>query len=513
MMRSMFAGVSGLRNHQIRMDVIGNNIANVNTMGFKSSRVSFQEVFNQTIRGASAPMGQRGGTNPQQVGLGMTVASIDTFQVQGNLQLTGKMTDLAVQGNGFFIMNQDGKRVYTRAGNFDLDSQGYLIDPGSGMRVQGWMADATGALPVRDENHLSDIQVPVGQPIAAIATDLVEYSGNLNAAAATGDQWTTSVDVFDSKGQAHAISLTFTKQDPAVAPNTWAVQASSAEDGVIVSSPAGWQVAFDTSGQTPTVTNGTGFGVAFANSTTNVPFSGATYDATLDAAVTAGDLSCSQNVTVTDVNGANHTVTMTFTRPNTTSTTWTVTPSSAGTAYAPASWQVSDVAGTWVSSVSNYDLCVMTPAPTDPMTVDLDLSAITQFAAKATAGASERNGYTSGALESFTVDAAGTITGVYSNGLTKIVGQVGLSNFSNPAGLLKLGSNVYGESNNSGLKQIGEPGTAGRGVIAPGSLEMSNVDLSQEFTNMIITQRGFQANSRIITTSDEMLQELVNLKR
>lgn len=434
MMRSMFAGVSGLRNHQIRMDVIGNNIANVNTMGFKASRVSFQEVFNQTIRGASAPYGQRGGTNPQQVGLGMTVASIDTFQTQGNLQLTGKMTDLAIQGNGFFIMNQDGKRVYTRSGNFDLDSDGYLIDPGSGMRVQGWTADSAGVLPVRDENHLSDIRVPVGQPIAAMATSQVAYSGNLDGSAPIYDAanpdprstWATSVDVYDGKGQSHPISITFRK----AAANQWSFIIAPSESALTVGG----------AGLTPT----------------------------------------------TPPDPAGVTGTITF------------NPDGSFSATAPSPIAL------------HFDTTTLGNGTFD---TTLDLSKVTQYASKPTASATSRNGYPMGALETFTIDASGTITGVYSNGLTQTIGQVGLANFSNPAGLLKMGANVYSESNNSGLKQIGEPGTAGRGVIAPGSLEMSNVDLSQEFTNMIITQRGFQANSRIITTSDEMLQELVNLKR
>ncbi|MGE5559975.1 MAG: flagellar hook protein FlgE [Chloroflexota bacterium] len=433
MMRSMFAGVSGLRNHQIRMDVIGNNIANVNTMGFKASRVSFQEVFNQTIRGASAPYGLRGGTNPQQVGLGMTVASIDTFQVQGNLQLTGKMTDLAIQGNGFFIMNEDGKRVYTRSGNFDLDSEGYLINPGNGMRVQGWTADNTGALPVRDENHLSDIRIPVGQPIAALATDDFSYSGNLDASVPVGTTWATSVDIFDGKGQVHPLSITFTK----VANNVWDYTIGAPEAGI----------------PDPTVTATAG---AFA-----------------------------------------------------TDPTWPVLAANQGRIVFSADGSF-DAASNPTEVTIDLDLSSIGTAD---ISTTIQLSDLTQYASKSTASAASRNGYPMGALETFTIDASGTITGVYSNGLTQTIGQVGLANFSNPAGLLKKGDNVYVESNNSGLKQIGEPGTAGRGVIAPGSLEMSNVDLSQEFTNMIITQRGFQANSRIITTSDEMLQELVNLKR
>ncbi|MHB8757133.1 MAG: flagellar hook-basal body complex protein, partial [Bacillota bacterium] len=218
MMRSMYAGVSGLRNHQIRMDVIGNNIANVNTVGFKAGRVNFQEIFNQTIRGASSPTGSRGGTNPQQVGLGMGLSSIDTLQTQGNLQTTGKMTDLAIQGNGFFVLNADGNLAYTRDGAFDLDANGNLINPSNGMKVQGWLADAAGAFPAKNPNTIRDIQIPVGQSIAAATTADVAFAKNLDAATAAAGTYVTSIDVFDSLGARRSVTMTFTKAAP---PNEW----------------------------------------------------------------------------------------------------------------------------------------------------------------------------------------------------------------------------------------------------------------------------------------------------
>lgn len=404
MMRSMFAGVSGLRNHQIRMDVIGNNIANVNTVGFKTSRVTFQEVFSQMIRGAGSPTPEQGGTNPQTVGLGMSVAGIDVQHTQGNLQTGGKMTDLAVQGGGFFVLERAGQLSYTRAGAFDVDGLGYLVNPADGSRVLGWSATA-GVLPLADRSGLGPIVISPGQTVPATATDAITFARNLDASGAVGAQHVISIDVYDSLGSRHNMTLTYAKTGT----NAWS------------------------------------------------------WTATVGAA-TVG------------------TGTLTF------ADTGELTGSTGGP-------------------------ITFSPTGAAPMSITPDFDAMSQYAAASTATATGRNGYVMGSLESFSIDNTGTITGVFSNGETMILAQVALVSFANPAGLVSRGGGSYAESNNSGVPQLGAPGTGGRGSIAPNSLEMSNVDLSQEFTNMIVTQRGFQANSRIITTSDEMLQELVNLKR
>ncbi len=406
MMRSLFAGVSGLRTEQVAMDVIGNNIANVNTVGFKSSRVTFRELFSQTLRGASEPTTDRGGTNPQQVGLGTALGNIDVLFTQGNLQTTGKDTDLAIQGGGFFVVKAGQNTYYTRAGAFGLDAQGYLIDPGTGYRVQGWTANG-GVFPTKDEKNLTDLQIPVGQPVQAQPTANMQYSYNLDASAATGTTYTTKRDVYDSLGTSHTVEITFTKTGN----NAWSWTASV--DGT--SGAGSGSITFDSTGK-----------------------------------ITGGQTG---TVTATLTNGAN------------------------------------------------------------PLNVTVDFSAITQFAGPTTVEATYRDGFPMGTLQQFTIDQSGVITGVYSNGYSQPLGQVAVALFSNPSGLLKAGDNMYSSSNNSGLEQIGEPGTGGRGAVAPGTLEMSNVDLAQEFIEMITTQRGFQANSRVITTSDEMLQELANIKR
>jgi flagellar hook protein FlgE len=403
----MFSGVSGLRNHQVRMDVIGNNIANVNTVGFKAGRVTFQEIFSQVIRGVSSPDEDLGGINPQQVGLGMAVSSIDTLFTQGNLQMTGKMTDLALQGNGFFVLADGGQTAYTRSGAFDVDGAGYLIDPASGRRVLGWIADG-GILPPGDASNLAPVRITSGQSLPAKATSAFAYGGNLDASASVGDKHVTSTEVIDSLGARHTAVVTFEK----TAANQWSW---SAQVGELVLGGGTGTLTFGPSGALTASTGGP----------------------------------------------------ITFT-PGTGADSLSLTP--------------------------NFD-------------------GLHQYASSSTAGAVSRDGYGVGALVSFTIDSTGTITGIFSNDVTLPLAQVAMACFANPAGLINRGGGIYTSSNNSGVPQIGAAGTSSRGQIAPGTLEMSNVDLSQEFTNMIVTQRGFQANSRMISTSDEMLQELVNLKR
>ena len=405
MMRSMFAGVSGLRNHQTRMDVIGNNIANVNTVGFKSSRVTFRQLFSQTLRGASRPGTARGGTNPIQIGLGSTLGSISPVFTQGNVQITGNDTDLALNGNGFFILDDGGVRVYTRAGAFGLDAEGYLVDRATGMRVQGWMATA-GTLPPLTAQNLTDIQVRLGQSMPARATTNVVLVDNLDAA--TSGSSPIALDLFDSLGNPQSMVLTFAKTGA----NSWSWTSS------------------------------------WIDPSTGSPYSG----------------------------------TLTFNPDGT------------------------------INSRTTVNL-TFNPPGANQMDVTLDFSGVTQFAAPTSIKMLSQNGYPSGVLDSFTIDATGVITGSYSNGISLDIARVAVAGFANPAGLLDRGGGFFIESNNSGAANIGAAGTNGLGELVPGALEMSNVDLAQEFTDMIVTQRGFQANARVITTSDEILQELVNLRR
>ncbi|NHM29800.1 flagellar hook protein FlgE [Neobacillus terrae] len=391
MLRSMYSGISGMKNFQTKLDVIGNNIANVNTFGFKKGRVTFKDTMNQTISGASAAQNNRGGKNPMQVGLGSTFATIDTVDTQAALQTTGRALDVAISGDGYFVTKQGNQLSYTRAGNFYLDNSGNLVN-GDGLKVQAYKVDPVTGQPT---NQLGDIAVNVNAVLPPVVTKNIKMADNLSADAIVGTVYNQQIKTIDAQGQEQKMEISFTK------------------------SASGWDVTIPGAPTNPTSLS---FGA--------------------DKSCTTGALT-------------------------------------------------------------------YTPAGSAPITVDF--SGLKQEAGPTTALVNP-DGNLQGSLESFNIGSSGAINGVYSNGLVKTLGILAIAKFSNASGLTKTGSNSFQESINSGTANIGTPGD-GRGSIAAGSLEMSNVDLSEEFTEMITAQRGFQANTKIITTSDEILQELVNLKR
>ena len=487
MMRSMFAGVSGLKTHQVRMDVIGNNIANVNTAGYKASRATFQEMLTQTMRGASAPTDARGGTNPLQVGLGVQLGSIDVRHTQGNTQSTGYVTDLAIEGDGFFILGQGENRVYTRAGIFGLDSgtEGNLVSLVNGMRVLGYKADREGKI---DPNSpLEPLYISASETVSPRATEDVYFSGNLDLRLRPGERRDRTVQVYDSRGREHTVVVGLTHQGD----NQWSwdahwqivsntiplARAGSLEPNVVYSVDVenGRYELQGADGTVATSTDGVKWLVAEGG-----------YEFEF-----VGKLEGNDEVKVTLEQGM---LLLTVQREL----------DEKGIISFNEDGSYSDVDSNEIT---------FSPANAQDLKIELDFTQFTQYADTFTGKFLSQNGYTSGALESFTIDQNGVIVGSFSNGLTRNLGQVALAKFANPGGLVRTGSTMFAETANSGTAQIGSPGVPGYGQIAPSSLEMSNVDLSEEFTEMIITQRGFQANSRIITTSDEMLQELVNLKR
>ena len=243
-MRSLWSGVSGIKNHQTRMDVIGHNVSNVNTHGYKSERVNFMDMISQTVSDAAAPQENIGGVNPQQVGLGMMVSSIDKLMTQGSLQNTGKNTDMAISGEGFFVIKDGNKQFYTRAGFFDIDRDGYYVHPGTGLKVQGWNAktDASGKRFVNSSGSVEDIRLPMYAKQGAKATSTVKYESNLNASVstvppdATEEQLSgyftgkpeerrghvTTINIFDPEGIKRELRLEFYKVDN----NLWKARAS-----------------------------------------------------------------------------------------------------------------------------------------------------------------------------------------------------------------------------------------------------------------------------------------------
>ncbi len=397
MLRSLFSGISGLRAHQTMLDVTGNNIANVNTTGYKASQTQFQDTLSQLLTGAGGAQNGRGGTNPAQVGLGVRVAGITSNFTQGSSQLTNRSTDMMISGDGFFVVRRGNETLYTRAGSFDFDSTGQMTLPGDGALVQGWMA-VNGAIDMNAP--LSDLRIPVGALMAAKVSTSAIYEGNLQADADTGTVLNRDVVVYDPEGNEGTLSLQLTK-------------------------------------------TGTGWTVSTDGGATTQPM---TFDG-------SGNLTSPLSLSAT------------------------VTTAGA------------------------------------PVTINVDMSTVTGFAGVDTIKNKSQDGYAAGTLTSFQLGADGTITGTFTNALKQTIGMIALANFNNPAGLQKVGGSLFTTSVNSGAAQVGAAGTGGRGSLSGGTLEMSNVDLSSEFTSLIIAQRGFQANSRVITTSDEILNELINLKR
>ena len=457
MMRALFSGVAGLKNHQTRMDVIGNNIANVNTYGFKTSRVTFQDMISQTLSGAAKPEENIGGVNPKQVGLGMTIASIDRIFTQGSLQTTGNQTDMAISGDGFFVVSDGDRKYYTRAGTFGLDKNGTRVNPANGLKVQGWMAtkNPAGEMAVNSSGSTEDIIIPIYGKVDAKETSNIRYKCNLDSRMAvvppnaTGRMRasagiTTSIDAYDNQGGTHRLTMILWKTGP----NQWTASASITDSTIPltldVPAGAGQQNNANPSGRI------------------NLRFSP-------DGRI----VSVADEGTPDELNQGTLTVN------------------------------------------ANYRLA----GDSNIRTIQLNLGkaglleGITQFASSSTTKAVEQDGFNMGYMESFNVDNSGVITGVYSNGTKQSVGQVAMSVFTNPQGLTAVGENLFEVSNNSGMANTGAANQAGRGKIVAGTLEMSNVDLSDQFTDMIVTQRGFQANSRSITTADQMLQELLGLKR
>lgn len=534
MMRSLFSGVSGMRNNQTRMDVSGNNIANVNTVGFKSGRVTFQDVLSQTTQGSSAPTGTRGGTNPKQIGLGVGIASIDTMFTDGSFQPTGKATDLSIQGQGFFVLGSGNNQYYTRAGNFDFDTEGNFGVPGTGYLVQGWTADSSGVI---DANApIKGIKIPVGQTIPAKETDSITNANNLSASAKIGDTAMATIDIYDSLGTAHTAKTTYVK----VADNKWlANTVVSGVNGATTNSLK--ELTFDSAGKLNTTTGINTVSAMTGNLTTAPALTLPVLN--LDPATTSGTVVNATtpftdstgavrflNVSATKTANANE-WTIAYTENGKSLGSGTVTATAGGVAYPPITIDgntlpSASITGTIKAAAGNAfvttaytaaggnSAITFTPSGgADSMSVTLELAALTQYGGDTSVQATTQSGYAAGTMNSQSIDVNGNVVGGFTNGQTRTLAKVALATFNNPAGLTKVGSSLFAKSTNSGEAQIGTTGVGGRGSINPGTLEMSNVDLAEEFSNMIITQRGFQANSRVITTTDTMLEELINLKR
>ncbi len=664
MMASLFAGVSGLKNHQTRMNVIGNNIANVNTIGYKTARINFQEALVQTFKGAGRPNSATGGTNPVQIGLGVQTAAVDNLFLQGGLETTGQITDMAIQGSGFFVLgDNNGNTFYSRAGAFGFDADSNLVDPATGLFVQGKMADATGQIPPLAT--VGNITLPFGQQDPANPTELIRLAQNIDAAASdsiarlTGAGNSNVVAVsgtaVDGVGGTHSIEITGVQALNASYTGTTVgnngsggvvgalatnmvlgdlgvddftnfgfsvdggpvqlisgLSATSTVQDVINSinlidgleaeiiggeltvtrTRAGDMASYNftstpgafTTVPGPGANTGNIVGVLFGVSGTSFTSAGGAastftvtdtftpsrgYDAASGPIVSNLDLVIDEitglvtgidglggggvridtgsggltatgsnplvieteptlhatSINVFDSLGTKHTLSIEFYRsivPN----RWEWQASTIGQETITGG-QLGHVQFNNDGSLNTFDYfggassIVIDPGNgAETMRVAIDAGTIgsfdglTGFASGVhTASIVNQDGYGLGLLEKIDIDQGGNISGIFSNGVTRILGQIMLADFNNQAGLRKSGRSLYQVSPNSGEAVAGVAGQTIAGTITSGALESSSVDIAQEFTGMITAQRGFQANARIITTSDNMLDELVNLKR
>ncbi|AEA33305.1 flagellar hook protein FlgE [Hippea maritima] len=719
MLRSLWSGVSGLKSEQQGMDVVGNNVANVNTIGFKKGRINFVDVLSQTMSAATGPEGNIGGKNAAQIGLGTTVAVVDNIFSQGSLQATSKITDLAIQGDGFFVVSDDGGKTYryTRAGDFSFDADGNLVNP-EGFIVQGWLANEethkintaasienivvpqdktvpagiTKNISIKanlnggdtieemapahgtvDENNntvepddmsvLFDVNgeaINLGKTIATFANNSTSFSslydingnqiqlssgatisldityggttatatvsypsdfntlGSLASAlgnavsaaigtrvasftitpdgeiqmknlassditvaniATTNDlnsylkhglinleggegrsatieagKTRTTLPFLSAKGDVLAMSFDgganydayrYVQSDTGTANNDFhtiedlraeinndIVNGGNGEAWATSSTSSDWVTIDPTSGEIVIKNNSTDDHVIGAVYSNNLKF--ATIMGTLSGLVGNGSEVTSQpfeaavhvtSIDVYDSLGNKHTVTFTFRKksfdPITNYTTW------SWQASVPEPGEVSndngeiqfDQTGKLVYLSSPLAITVDWRNGTASQVINLDFGDIdsfdglTQFSLPSQTTAQTQDGYPGGSLQRIMINQDGVVVGIFSNGKSYPLAQIAMAKFANNEGLMKEGGSMYSETANSGAPLIGTAGTGGRGTFAPSHLEMSNVDLAEEFTNMIIYERAFQANSRSITTSDQMIQELLNLKR
>lgn len=637
-MAAFYAAVSGVKGQLFSMSIVGNNISNTNTHGFKTGRVTFRESLVQTLRGASAPRENYGGQSALQVGLGMQVGSVDVDRTQGMLQQTGIVTDLAVDGDGYFILSDGQTDYFTRAGNFVFDANGNLTSPSTGLIVQGWLANEVGNIPTGAP--LEDLTLPFGETSPARASTEVQFSANLDAGASdsiaelTGAGTTgisaVSGTAADGAGGVHSITITGANatRSTATGTNTASVALTGNEtltslgvtdastmtitmdggdtytvlglttdstvgelvqainnlgagvtaeitggevkltrnyygDGTIYNIETSVGVAgdivaeiFGSTGSAFTANSGTASTLAATDTfspTGRVAMAAENLTLMYDennglvtgiadvgdggisilaengmaagtATISTEDTQHLTSILVYDTLGVEHTLNMTFTK-SAVQNQW----------YWESSFEDNEIVmGGRTGSIEfnsdgsfrtfNFDdgsefLSFAPETGADNLRVAFEtgtpnsFNGLTQFSSPFTAKAIGQDGYGMGNLSEITVDTSGKITGLFTNGVLRSMGQVVLSTFKNPEGLTRIGGNLYQVSPNSGHSITGAAGTTIDAAIVSKSLEMSNVDLAEEFTRMITAQRGFQANARVITSGDEILMDLMNLKR
>ena len=501
MMRSMFSGVAGMKVHQSKMDVIGNNIANVNTVGFKGSSTNFSDTFYQTISSASGANAATGsaGTNAKQIGLGANLASITTnITNPGGTQVTDRGMDVAINGDSFLIVQYNGMTYFTKSGALNVDEEGMLYCTTNGATVMGWGVDADGQV-VKDTVQPLHVMSADNMYVAPTNTTQVTMTGNIDkndpqvANTNEGDTFTTGLPLtfsfFDKLGEEYLVKM-YVQQDADADysykmrladiydsdGNSVFVQETTNDDGTTTFGATSYTVTIEGVTYTPTVNEDTG---ELTLTGGPIPL---LFDGNSGHFVQVGD----------------------------------------------GDTDVYQRAGDFISFTVNSGDPLNNPFPaadaaTEKGGIEVDFSKLTMYSQGGTSNTSYKKGdaingndggNTAGKMSGIRIDDSGKIFGVYDNGETRCLGQMAVTTFANPSGLEAVGNSMFAASLNSGeFDGIGSDIKSVGGKFSVGALELSNVDLAGEFVSMITTQRGFQANSRIITTSDSLLEEVVNMKR
>lgn len=585
MLGALYSSISGLKAHQTKLDIVGNNIANVNTAGFKKASVNFEETMTQTIKGARGPADGRGGVNPSTIGLGVQVSSINTNFQSGAQQTTGRKTDLRVDGSGFFVVKDGNANLYTRAGNFNLDANGNIVNP-SGLRVQGWQATvrADGTQGIDTDTPLGDLAIRMGSTLPGKATDSVSYTGNLSQNAGI-ENVTLSVD--DLKGGKVDVTVKFNYDSKN---NKWNWKAEGEgvsgygafeldekgnirrsfpnetkqiqnDAGVLISSPITGQISFaeladmsnrrtaryadnvvstsaevyDTLGNTHTTSmkytkiaeniwdweakvangekmeNGKGFMTFDSRGQLNGNYLYVNPNDPLTFPEGITDFYYENGIV--DANGV-----ISYGNP---ASSYSLDANGVIRYKGPVVLggpETGEIMNKQFEGQVKFDPADNGSAPppakgASPVALNMNFSNVTQFAAQSSVALESQNGYGMGELETFNIADTGEIKGFYSNGYEQTIGQIALAKFTNDEGLQNQGGSVFRQTSNSGEAMVLKPGAAGTGKVVAGALEMSNVDLASEFTDMIVAQRGFQANSKTISAADQLLQDVISLKR
>lgn len=529
---ALYSGVSGIRAHQNLLDVIGNNLSNINTYGYKSSRLLFSDLLSQSLSN-----GKSG--NPMQVGKGVNTGSITSNFAQGTLESTNNALDFAIQGDGFFVVSGGSKNFFTRVGAFSTNENNYLIDSNTGYKVLDTNGDS--------------ITIPYDSTVAGKATSKVFLTGNLNAASTSS---TAEVVIMDSALTASSSAAALTTLLNDLDSNT--TNYSSGNTILITGTKSnGTSVSATFTYGTATTNDSTGTKVQALIDTINSAFSGdatASIDSTGKIILKSDDpgednlsltlvdngttkttwtdhafhgMTYTTSVDIYDTQGTKHSITLRFTKQG--DNTWDLTASmdSSDGAFSSSDNTVKGISfnedGTYktISSSGSNDNKLQFKfngmSSTQTVTFNLGTSGsddgLTQYGSDSTAAVSSQDGYEYGAFDSISVNSGGTIEALYTNGITQTIATMRIALFNNLGGLAKAGDNLYTQTSASGEPIYVTAGSGRAGSISSGFLEGSNVDMATELTSLITAQRGFQLNTKVITTADEVLAEAVNLKR